>query len=446
MKTYLKLGLTVMLLALFVTLSGFRAQTIIHDDGSETQDVLKVSQTVEGQKALRTDAEDFGKRNYTVMDYSNENGEGFRAMKTITKDGANKSSVDHIVHKTHDGIICSTYYIDYKYDENSIKTLRLGLPMDENGADLEYMVSFPSGTNVKSNSTHVDNQGSTYMWSLKNSSPMEIQLQATVWHKLFIYLALFIIIAIVIIVLIMEHRRKSVISWKRAAHLRRLEMMLLFIPIVILAYMGYEYYVGTHITADSLAKVSQQQQEELLENREEDKRLQNADNKKRSGERASALIRSKANEISGSLRELNRDYQSGRIGRSTARQEAEQLAAQAREMLSHGSDLSEADREVLQQLVDSIVEEADSIGSGPSHTEETTRERVVEEERRAEAVQETVREVQEEERAVEQEVERAAADRSDDRQAETKSNDSAKDSSTDSADSSESTKGTEKIR
>lgn len=49
--------------------------------------------------------------------------------------------------------------------------------------------------------------------------------------------------------------------------------------------MGYEYYVGTHVTAASLDKVAEQQQEELLENREEDKRLQNADaRKQRSGE------------------------------------------------------------------------------------------------------------------------------------------------------------------
>lgn len=29
--------------------------------------------------------------------------------------------------------------------------------------------------------------------------------------------------------------------------------------------MGYEYYVGTHVTAASLDKVAEQQQEELLE-------------------------------------------------------------------------------------------------------------------------------------------------------------------------------------
>ena len=76
-----KLAMTVMLLAAFFLLSGFRAQTIIHDDGSETQDVLKVSATAEGQQSLKADADEFQKRNYTIMDYSNDNGEGFRAMK-----------------------------------------------------------------------------------------------------------------------------------------------------------------------------------------------------------------------------------------------------------------------------------------------------------------------------------------------------------------------------
>lgn len=392
MKSYLKAGLTVILMAALLLLSGFRAQTIIHDDGSETQDVLKVSDTAQGQKKLRADADDFQKRNYTIMDYSNNNGEGFRAMKTITKDGANKSPVDRIVHKTHDGLICSTYYIDYSYTSDSIQALRLGMPIEENGADLEYIVSFPSGTQVTSNSTKADTPGSTYMWSLNNDNPSQIKLQATVWHKLFIYIALFLIIAIVGIVLIMERRRRNVISWKRAAHMRKVEMLLLCIPIIILGYMGYEYYVGTHVTADSLAKVSEQQQEELLESREEDKKMHDADAaKQRSGEIAASRIRSKTMEISSSLRELNRDYQSGSISRGEARSQARSLAAQAQELLSSGKDLSEADKDVLQQLVDRLVDEADSIGSGPSVSETVSRS-TAEESRRAESnTAETVR-------------------------------------------------------
>lgn len=395
MKTYIKIGLTVMLMAAFFLLSGFRAQTIIHDDGSETQDVLKVSETTAGQKKLRSDADEFQKRNYTIMDYSNGNGEGFRAMKTITKEGANKSSVDRIVHKTHDGLICSTYYIDYKYDADSLQSLRLGMSMDENDADLEYIISFPSGTRVVSNSTKADNQGSTYMWSLQNSNPTTIKLQATVWHKLFIYIALFLIVAIVFLILIMEHRRKNVISWKQAAHMRKVEMMLLCIPVVILGYMGYEYYVGTHVTADTLAKVSQQQQEELLESREEDQRLNNADaQKQRVGEKAASMIRSKTAEISSSLRELNRNYQSGSISQSSARSEARSLAFQARNLLDSSKDLSEADRDVLQQLVDRLVDEAESIGSGPSPAAERRTPTVTEEPQRSERVTETPKSTQ----------------------------------------------------
>lgn len=373
MKAYAriaKIAMTVMLLAAFFLLSGFRAQTIIHDDGSETQDVLKVSDSAKGQKDLKADADEFQKRNYTIMDYNNDNGEGFRAMKTITKDGASKSSVDHIVHKTHDGLICSTYYIDYNFDENSIQTLRLGAPMPENGVDLEYIVSFPSGTRVVSNSDKADDQGSTYLWNLSNSNPTEIKLQATVWHKLFIYIALFLVVLVLIIVLIMEHRRKNVISWKRAAHMRKLEMMLLCIPIIILGYMGYEYYVGTHVTAASLDKVAEQQQEELLENREEDKRLQDADaRKQRSGEMAAARIRSKANDISNELRNLKVQYRNGSISRSLARSQAQSLAQQAKDMLSESTNLSQADRDALEQLVDNVVAEADSIGaSAPSRS------------------------------------------------------------------------------
>lgn len=373
MKAYAKIAkiaMTVMLLAAFFLLSGFRAQTIIHDDGSETQDVLKVSDSAQGQKSLKDDADEFQKRNYTIMDYNNDNGEGFRAMKTITKDGASKSSVDHIVHKTHDGLICSTYYIDYNFDRDSIQSLRLGAPMPENGVDLEYIVSFPSGTRVVSNSDKADDQGSTYLWNLSNSNPTEIKLQATVWHKLFIYIALFLVVLVLIIVLIMEHRRKNVISWKRAAHMRKVEMMLLCIPLIILGYMGYEYYVGTHVTAASLDKVAEQQQEELLENREEDKRLQDADaRKQRSGEMVAARIRSKANDISNELRNLKVQYRNGAISRSSARSQAQSLAQQAKDMLNESTNLSQADREVLEQLIDNVVAEADSIGaSAPSRS------------------------------------------------------------------------------
>lgn len=370
MKAYAKIAriaMTVMLLAAFFLLSGFRAQTIIHDDGSETQDVLKVTDSSKEKDTLKTDADEFQKRNFTIMDYSNDNGEGFRAMKTITKDGASKSSVDHVVHKTHDGLICSTYYIDYNFDGDSIKSLRLGAPMPENGVDLEYIISFPSGTRVVSNSDKADDQGSTYLWNLSGSNPKEIKLQATVWHKLFIYIALFLVVLILIIVLIMEHRRKNVISWKRAAHLRKIEMMLLFIPLLILGYMGYEYYIGTHVTAASLDKVAEQQQEELLENREEDKRLQDADaRKQRSGEMAAARIRSKANDISNELRSLKVQYRNGSVSRSDARSQAQSLAQQAKDMLSDSTGLSQADREVLEQLIDNVVAEADSIGTAPA--------------------------------------------------------------------------------
>ena len=386
MKSYVKLGATLLLALSFVLLTGFRAQTIIHDDGSETQDVLKVSETAEGQKALRSDADEFQKRNYTIMDYNNSNGEGFRAMKTVTKEGANKSSVDRIIHKTHDGLICSTYYIDYTFDENSLEHLRLGMAMEENGADLEYIVSFPSGTEVEGNSTTADEQGSTYMWSLNASEPFQIQLQATVWHKLFIYIALFLIVVIVGVVLIIEHRRRNVISWKQAAHLRRIEMMLLCLPIAILAYMGYEYYVGTHVTAASLERVSEQQQEELLESREEDKKIHDADaQKQRSGELAAARIRTKTAEISSALRELNRNYHSGRISQREARSPASALAEQAQEMLFSSKELSQADQDVLQQLVDRLVSEANSIGDEPA-VSQTERRGVSEEQQRADAM------------------------------------------------------------
>lgn len=379
MKSFIKIGATLVLAVSFLMLSGFRAQTIIHDDGSETQDVLKVSQSLDEQKKLRADADEFQKRNFTIMDYSNSNGEGFRAMRTITKEGANKSSVDRIVHKTHDGLFCSTYYIDYDYTANSVSDLRLGMSIEENGADLEYIISFPSGADVKSNATKSDEQGSTYMWSLSNDKSQKISLQATVWHKLMIYGALLVIVAILFAVIIMEFRRRNMISWKRAAHMRRMEMLILIVPLLILGYMGYEYYTGTHITAEALAKVSQQKQEELLENREEDKKLQE-DEKKNAADLAMSKVRTKTLEFSSQLRDLNRKYQSGGISGSSLRSEAASLASQVQDILDTTNGLSQADRDELTRLIN----EAESLAASDSVDRSSSS--VSEEQRRADAI------------------------------------------------------------
>ena len=379
MKSFIKIGATLVLAVSFLMLSGFRAQTIIHDDGSETQDVLKVSQSLDEQKKLRADADEFQKRNFTIMDYSNSNGEGFRAMRTITKEGANKSSVDRIVHKTHDRLFCSTYYIDYDYTANSVSDLRLGMSIEENGADLEYIISFPSGADVKSNATKSDEQGSTYMWSLSNDKPQKISLQATVWHKLMIYGALLVIVAILFAVIIMEFRRRNMISWKRAAHMRRMEMLILIVPLLILGYMGYEYYTGTHITAEALAKVSQQKQEELLENREEDKKLQE-DEKKNAADLAMSKVRTKTLEFSSQLRDLNRKYQSGGISGSSLRSEAASLASQVQDILDTTNGLSQADRDELTRLIN----EAESLAASDSVDRSSSS--VSEEQRRADAI------------------------------------------------------------
>lgn len=380
MKSFIKIGATIVLALSFLMLSGFRAQTIIHDDGSETQDVLKVSQSEEVQKKLRADADEFQKRNFTIMDYSNSNGEGFRAMRTVTKEGANKSSVDRIVHKTHDGLFCSTYYIDYDYSESSVGDLRLGMPIEENGVDLEYIISFPSGADVKSNASKSDDQGSTYMWSLSNNTPQKISLQATVWHKLMIYCALLLIVLILFAVIIMEIRRRNMISWKRAAHMRRMEMLVLVVPLLILGYMGYEYYTGTHITAEALAKVSQQKQEELLENREEDKKLRD-DEKKNAADLAMSKVRTKTLELSSKLRDLNRKYESGGISSTNLRSQAENLASQVQDLLDSTKGLSQADRDELTRL----IHEAESLGE--SDREDASSSSVSDEQRRADAIE-----------------------------------------------------------
>lgn len=362
MNQFRQVGLTIMLMVSFILLSGFRAQTIIHDDGSETQDILKVSSTMQGQTLLKADAEEFQKRNYVIMDYSNNNGSGFRALKTITNEGANKSSVDRIIHKTYDGILCTTYYIKYAYTPKSIEELRWGKLMPENGADLEYIVSFPAGTNVTSNSTNTDIPGSTYMWRLRNEQPVNIELQATVWHKLFIYLFLAIIVLMVFIVIVLERRRKRVMSWMQAAHLRKIELLLLCIPVFILGYMCYEYYVGTHITERSLVHVAEQQQQEEWERHEEDQQVKDdVSVDKNLQDEQNADIKEQIMEISRQLRQLNDAYANDAVSLEEAQGKAQNLRAQVTDLIDKRVDLTQANQEELHQIQIHIMKVIDKI-------------------------------------------------------------------------------------
>lgn len=156
-------------------------------------------------------------------------------------------------------------------------------------------------------------------------------------------------------------------------------MLILIVPLLILGYMGYEYYTGTHITAEALAKVSQQKQEELLENREEDKKLQE-DEKKNAADLAMSKVRTKTLEFSSQLRDLNRKYQSGGISGSSLRSEAASLASQVQDILDTTNGLSQADRDELTRLIN----EAESLAASDSVDRSSSS--VSEEQRRADAI------------------------------------------------------------
>ena len=156
-------------------------------------------------------------------------------------------------------------------------------------------------------------------------------------------------------------------------------MLILIVTLLILGYMGYEYYTGTHITAEALAKVSQQKQEELLENREEDKKLQE-DEKKNAADLAMSKVRTKTLEFSSQLRDLNRKYQSGGISGSSLRSEAASLASQVQDILDTTNGLSQADRDELTRLIN----EAESLAASDSVDRSSSS--VSEEQRRADAI------------------------------------------------------------
>ena len=120
---------------------------------------------------------------------------------------------------------------------------------------------------------------------------------------------------------------------------------------------------------------------------------------------AAARIRTKTAEISSALRELNRNYHSGRISQREARSQASALAEQAQEMLFSSKELSQADQDVLQQLVDRLVSEANSIGDEPA-VSQTERRGVSEEQQRADAMASKDKDSPSDERAKNEESER----------------------------------------
>ena len=234
--------------------------------------------------------------------------------------------------------------------------------MPENGADLEYIVSFPAGTNVTSNSTNTDIPGSTYMWRLRNEQPVNIELQATVWHKLFIYLFLAIIVLMVFIVIVLERRRKRVMSWMQAAHLRKIELLLLCIPVFILGYMCYEYYVGTHITERSLVHVAEQQQQEEWERHEEDQQVKDdVSVDKNLQDEQNADIKEQIMEISRQLRQLNDAYANDAVSLEEAQGKAQNLRAQVADLIDKRVDLTQANQEELHQIQIHIMKVIDKI-------------------------------------------------------------------------------------
>ena len=200
------------------------------------------------------------------------------------------------------------------------------------------------------------------MWRLRNEQPVNIELQATVWHKLFIYLFLAIIVLMVFIVIVLERRRKRVMSWMQAAHLRKIELLLLCIPIFILGYMCYEYYVGTHITERSLVHVAEQQQQEEWERHEEDQQVKDdVSVDKNLQDEQNADIKEQIMEISRQLRQLNDAYANDAVSLEEAQGKAQNLRAQVADLIDKRVDLTQANQEELHQIQIHIMKVIDKI-------------------------------------------------------------------------------------
>lgn len=116
-----------------------------------------------------------------------------------------------------------------------------------------------------------------------------------------------------------------------------------------------------------------------MENREEDKKLQE-DEKKNAADLAMSKVRTKTLEFSSQLRDLNRKYQSGGISGSSLRSEAASLASQVQDILDTTNGLSQADRDELTRLIN----EAESLAASDSVDRSSSS--VSEEQRRADAI------------------------------------------------------------
>ena len=128
--------------------------------------------------------------------------------------------------------------------------------------------------------------------------------------------------------------------------------------------MAYEYYEGTHITPGTLTKISEQQQEEQRERDDEEKRAKDLEEKKqKDSNEAVARIRAKATDLTDALKTLARDYAVGKISGSEAKSQAASVASRAKDLVGNESALTEADKEVVSQLVDTIVSEANALAA-----------------------------------------------------------------------------------
>ena len=107
----------------------------------------------------------------------------------------------------------------------------------------------------------------------------------------------------------------------------------------------------------------QQQEEQRLRDEEDRKAKETAARKQLESDAAVARIRRKAEDITESLHALQQKYENGKLSVSQVKSEAAAIAGQARELLGSETALSDADTEVVKQVISTITNEAESLSS-----------------------------------------------------------------------------------
>lgn len=360
MKKTVKLIAAMMLVLM---LSGFTMETTIHEDGSQTHDIIKESSKSSVKKQLDSEEKMLQERGYIVTNYSDKDTEGIQAIHTINNETAQKMSVDKIVHRIYSGFFEDVYYSDYVYKGNdSFKQLLVGDKLSDNDVDIDYSITFPVGSKVSSNSKDINEKSDTYRWKLTSDQPTPVLFFAMAWHRQTIIFTLFAMGLMLFAAFFISRRRRNMYNRKAATRLKFIQLLCVFLPVALLGFMGYEYYASTHMS-QNIIKAAQKQQDAMEASMVEKQKATDA--KQEAAIKTLSTISGIEEKLNSELRTLENRYQNGKYDKNEVQTGVNRISSQAGEVIDQIDALTDApsaERSALRDTLSRIRDKATAIG------------------------------------------------------------------------------------